>query len=85
MGILTNFYNEEYEIFKEIKQSLVHKNIENIRKESRKTRFVSHHHHFIQCIPLIEKLWIGFREGRTATTYTHKGECSQRSPTARER
>ena len=30
-------------------------------------------------------LWAGFGEGRTAITHTHKGECGQRSPPARER
>ena len=39
-----------------------------------------HHHHPIQCIPLIEKLWTGSGEGRTTATHTHKGERDQRSP-----
>ena len=44
-----------------------------------------HHHHPTQCIPLIEKLWTGSREGRTEASHTHKGERIQRSPSARER
>ena len=46
--------------------------------------FLNHHHHPTQCIPLIEKLWIGSGEGRTVAIHTHKGECDQRSPPARE-
>ena len=45
----------------------------------------NHHHHPTQCIPLIEKLWTGSEEGRTAATHTHKGVRDQRSPPARER
>ena len=42
------------------------------------------HHHHTQCIPLIEKLWIGSGEGQTTATNTHKGERDQRIPPARD-
>ena len=37
-----------------------------------------HHHHSTQCIPLIEELWTGSGERKTAATHTHKGECGQK-------
>ena len=45
----------------------------------------SHHHHPTQCIPLIEKLWTGSGEERTAATHIHNGERDQRSSPAQER
>ena len=49
-----------------------------------KVFLIIHHYHLTQYIPLIEKLWTGYREGRTATTHTYKGERDQRSPPTRE-
>ena len=51
----------------------------------RHEKSLHHHRHPTQCIPLIERLWTGSGEGRTAATHTHKGERGQRSPPTREK
>ena len=42
--------------------------------------FNENHHYHIQCIPLIEILWLRSGEGRSAAVPTHKEGCGQRVP-----
>ena len=43
-----------------------------------KSNLTYHHHHPTHHIPLIEELWTGSGEERTAATHTHKGERGQK-------